>query len=827
MSEEEQKVTGTNSQKREGLILVCDTSAEGERLSARLRSKGYKIVELPVQLLPARLLYEVPQLVICDADHHDALETIRRTKEATGVDFLVAALGQDELLLQGEAWQEVTEITWHRPVDLEKAFDALQSLLGPPPSSLRPTNGPHQSRAPLLVGSDTTTDSTSPIPHDESVGQHAVPGGFDSPWPTEPSNPSADPLAGVLLDELKPRHDRFQSFLPSELPPSRPLDELSDETKELLGSAAQRVAQTPLQASRPARLGQAVRDRGGVFNVRFTEALQIPLNDDADAKESDLAAERAAGSSPPPLTGSEVWDDKEESKQQAATALPLSLTEAPPHIALGKENSNPTRQLEEKVGGVDLLPRRGSAPPDNARTSPLPPAPLDEVKNWGELPPLDDLSDLLNSEVSGARDQREGQAPLGDDSLAKAAPLRPTKAPFSPEAMAEISMAEDVVRLGADEKTPLPQQRSKVAVEASDDRQAASTSPPPEQRHPTLEARAPEPITPSSEPRKIENQDRQNIRDKHRARQLLAQGIRQRNSVSIAQQTRGGIRRILLRDGDIVTITSSDESESLAQFLLSRGDISGPMLNSLGSVPLTGRHAGAAFIARGLLAQEELWPTLRAHAEWLLGKILVTNDPALLEEQIPHRLEDEPAVFGGSAGAEVLMEVGRRVISPEESFRGLGRGELVLSTGKHHFLLAESALPEPLRKQVAAQIGRTVFDLPDKNRELLTPLFLLELLDVVTTGLNTPTEEEQSSANISPSDEPSTNTSNLQASRSNATPRSEQPNPESFQEQSAAIDDDAFRSRTERRTELAHHSDYFEFLGISRSATSHEVQVAR
>jgi hypothetical protein len=130
----------------------------------------------------------------------------------------------------------------------------------------------------------------------------------------------------------------------------------------------------------------------------------------------------------------------------------------------------------------------------------------------------------------------------------------------------------------------------------------------------------------------------------------LARAVRERKSGALAQQEGPGIRRIVFVDGDISTVTSSIKTESLAHFLEQRGDFTDELLDSLSALPQFGRHAGAALIARGLLAQDDLWPVLRAHAELILGRSILSRAPTHLETVVPGRVLDEPAVFGGAAG---------------------------------------------------------------------------------------------------------------------------------------------------------------------------------
>ena len=112
-------------------------------------------------------------------------------------------------------------------------------------------------------------------------------------------------------------------------------------------------------------------------------------------------------------------------------------------------------------------------------------------------------------------------------------------------------------------------------------------------------------------------------------------------------------------------VASGVEGESLVAFLIQRGDLSPDAARLERKLPQFGRHAGAALIAHGHLRQDELWPVLRAHAEWLLGRTVgVERGSGDLESELPARLQSEPAVFGGATGAEVLIETLRRVLAP-------------------------------------------------------------------------------------------------------------------------------------------------------------------
>src|SRR5262249_45426950 len=147
----------------------------------------------------------------------------------------------------------------------------------------------------------------------------------------------------------------------------------------------------------------------------------------------------------------------------------------------------------------------------------------------------------------------------------------------------------------------------------------------------------------------------------------LAHAIASRVSGSLALNGPSGWRRIVLREGDIVTAGSAAADETLLAFLAARGGLERDVATRLaGELPPPGRPPGAALIAHGHLGQDDLWPVLRAHAEWVIGRALLeASGTCELEQEPPGRLKAEPSVFGGATGAEVLVETMRRVIQPE------------------------------------------------------------------------------------------------------------------------------------------------------------------
>jgi hypothetical protein len=251
-------------------------------------------------------------------------------------------------------------------------------------------------------------------------------------------------------------------------------------------------------------------------------------------------------------------------------------------------------------------------------------------------------------------------------------------------------------------------------------------------------------------------------------------------------------RRVVLHEGDIVTAASGSPDETLVAFLAARGDLEREVAARLASrLPPHGRHAGAALIAHGHLGQDDLWPVLRAHAEWIIGRALVTDGGTCeLEAEPPGRLKAEPSVFGGATGAEVLLEEIRRVIPPEVSRRRLGGAAARLVEGPRRQLLAECALRPEDEQAVRAAVGRTVGEvLAGAEPELADVIYGLAALGVLEVLAPTaPTE-----AGPAPFD---------------------------------PLDEEALRQRVRARLALVEEGDYFALLGVPRTATGYEIKRA-
>jgi hypothetical protein len=196
------------------------------------------------------------------------------------------------------------------------------------------------------------------------------------------------------------------------------------------------------------------------------------------------------------------------------------------------------------------------------------------------------------------------------------------------------------------------------------------------------------------------------------------------------------------------------------------------------------------------MRQDQLWNVLRAHAEWILARVVAQEDgTAGFEADAPARLRGEPSVFGAATGAEVFVEVVRRVVAPAEAIARLGGEAPRVAAGSNERLAAECALGSVEREWLARAQGQSVGDAlatagdPDFAAVLyaLTLLGVCEAIPVIGAAPPRP-----------------------------APPKS---SPD-------LLDDEAIRARVRARLQLVDEGDYFAVLGVARDATSYEVKRA-
>jgi len=139
----------------EALIFVSDASAEAERLTASLRTRGYLVVDVPLGLLVGRVAVQRPAVVLCDVDADGAIDTVERMRELPGARSVeVLFLGEPGRVVDTQAERVARQSSgiFVRPVDVYALVRKVESLVGPASaSSLRPSGSPQGSRAPVLV----------------------------------------------------------------------------------------------------------------------------------------------------------------------------------------------------------------------------------------------------------------------------------------------------------------------------------------------------------------------------------------------------------------------------------------------------------------------------------------------------------------------------------------------------------------------------------------------------------------------------------------------------------------------------------------------------
>lgn len=267
----------------------------------------------------------------------------------------------------------------------------------------------------------------------------------------------------------------------------------------------------------------------------------------------------------------------------------------------------------------------------------------------------------------------------------------------------------------------------------------------------------------------------------------LGKAVRERATgvLELAANDGSRLRQVVFREGDFVTVVSALDGEAILNMLADRGDVDGRMaLERMAAGPSSGRHGAAALIARGFLAPDELWPILRAHAEWLLERALREGGlQGRFEPELGPRLASEPSVFGGSTGVEVFVDVVRRSIDGSSALRHLGSASGRLEVGPCFSLLHEAALDGEEFDGISSSVSNHI----SWGDSLLDAPLVLALRELAIVSID---EAE-----------------------------SQRPN--------AHLDDDgAIRTRIADRLKLVREADYFELLGLEHGANGHQIRRA-
>jgi hypothetical protein len=260
-------------------------------------------------------------------------------------------------------------------------------------------------------------------------------------------------------------------------------------------------------------------------------------------------------------------------------------------------------------------------------------------------------------------------------------------------------------------------------------------------------------------------------------------------------------RVISVSSGDLLGVASLSPHDSVLSYLAERGDISKNAAAKLQKrVPNFGRFAGAALIAKGILGNNDMWPTLRGHATWVLMRAIHSESGSWSftvqpDSDLANRLAGEPSVFGGSSGPSVLHEVFKRGVNYEKATLLLGGLGSRLAEGRRLNLISDFGVAEEDARSIRAHFGLTLSDLQRamRSNEVLVSILALKLAGVVE---------------VIPS----------------AQPADAKGGP-SYVE-NARIDEEAKRARIMARLAIVEEGDYFSLLGLAPSANAYEVRRA-
>jgi hypothetical protein len=725
------------------LIFVSDASAEAERLTTALRARGYPVIDVPLGLLVSRVSVQRPSLILCDADASAALETIRRVRETPGgnrIDVLFLGEPGRTVDQQASALQQEASGVFVRPVDEFILLRKVEALIGAPSGradfNARPTAA---NRAPVLVAA-----TRRPYRYDANTSdaRRDAPSSPTGSAPVHPAPGASALMAGPAHGESADRELEGQVHSSRPAPahlPSRaqelPQARLSPALESLLATAEQRVLAARNSSAPPSDRLSPEAELEAVLPADVLDALDEPLDYDDEDDDADSSA------------GTNNGSDGDPGSRSGTKTTGVGVTNGGPGTGGDRADAEPDRRNTRETSSGSEVPLSARPESASARATEPPVTPPRHAAR-------------LQSEVP-QRSQFE-----------EPAPSRPTS-PF----------------VGSSAFGPATEAPPSL-VPPSDPVAVMSTVPP--------GARVPANLAPlnlSSVATKVEIPTSLGAGDAVRA---FARVVRARYTGALAFEDNTGIRRVLFRDGDFVTAASGAEGESLVAFLTQRGDLTSDIAARVGrKLPQFGRHAGAALIAQGHLRQDDLWPVLRAHAEWLVGRIVLMSSGAVgLEADAPARMQAEPAVFGGATGAEVLVEIVRRAISPEDAVQRLGGPATLLQKGESAPLLGECALADSEADLIRGINEEAVSDVLRRvgHQDFAAVLLVLVELSVLALASGEPQA--------------------ARAARQKAAARPDH------------LDQVALRARILARKALSEEGDYFALLGVPRSATSYDIRRA-
>ncbi len=719
------------AESRGAVVFLADASAEAERVARSLRAEGYRVIDVPTSLLLARVASQRPEAIVLDGDAAETAEVLAGLRGLIPPETRVFVLARID---SAEAREHVLSLgateVFDRPVDegvVLARVEALVPVVVSEPVASSSQPPPSPSRGP-------TRATSSEVPRPDSIAGQIQRAAAQVEAAAHAS--SSPPSDGLSAPPSPPRGAALDVHLDpvAWAGASAPVGmAISEELASLLAAADSRIGAAALPSSEPPSPDEEV-DR--VLPPEILAELDEPMDiDDPDGSSG-------GGVSTPGTPGASTSIPEDSESKRHVLSAPQGGGAAGASTRIPEDSESKRHVLSALQVGEGPWPSGHG---------------LDEggAGRYGRLEPNPSARDV---DEAGPRTQYET-----DREPETRRPAPPRAAPIAP--VEPVTAPADAAR------APVPEPRPTSSWPA-----------------PRLAARG----EPEPPPKEIGSRVAQVLGEGDAAR-TLASAVAERSSLSLCFDDGACLRRAVLRDGDFVTAASTADGESVLAFLAELGDLPQDLAKKLaGKIPPFGRHAGAALVAHGHLSQDRLWDVLRSHAEWIIARILlVPSGVCVSEADPPGRLRAEPAVFGGSTGAEVLVELSRRVLAPESALVRLGGSRARFDKGARFGLLMECALSATERGLIERAMGGAVGDIvTESSRELAA--VLVPLVDLGVLSL-------------------------LSAGRQPSAPPPDAPDP---------LDEDALRARVRARLELIEEGDYFTVLGVSQAATPYDIRRA-
>lgn len=733
---------------RSPIVFVSDASAEAERMAHTLRSSGYVVTDVPMSMLVSRAAAQRPNVVVADVDVDGVLDELSRLRRAPGsgaIDFVYVGTGNGKVKNADDALENDGSAFFTRPIDVAALVRKVEALTGGP-----------------ALNADGTP--SSPLP---AVGPRRSPSVIPAPASRPPSDrPSASPsLPAPGLRTPGPPLPMSTTSLADLVDAPRSLVSFGTVSQELQQLLAEAEMRAEVMSSPEPSMPSPEEEIEAVLPADVLASLDEPLDGDDDEEQPAHEARTNQGT-PHDRDGTGAHA---KGTTAGGSKQPTTGSGAGNRAMTGSQTGS---QTHERRVGSDAPRSMGTNPattPGGRRIATDPAMPAVRT----DLSPRSERWEQPRSE--SPRDVQTRLDSMRVDSPRFEAPV--SQGPRS----GDMTWAPASGRGGSSgEASPV----------------AFSTAPPTEAlRGPSIQPGAGPPAGIVVGPGE--------------ARRFFAEAIARRSTGALCFEHDNVVRRIVVREGDLVCAASGAEHESLVHFLAARGELprdEAPRLS--GKIPPYGRHAGAALVAHGWLRQDQLWTALRAHAEWIATAVIrLPRGIAQLEVDPPGRLRSEPSVFGASTGPEIFVDLVRRAVPPVEALERLGGDGGRITEGPNPRLLAECNLSPSDLDLLARARGAAIADLLTRapDPEIVAVVHALTLLGVLEI---VPLLEQGRS----------------EAKTDGGRARSEAGSDPDVAV--AALDEDAIRARVRARIELVEEGDYFAVLGVARDATGYEVRRA-